>query len=60
MDCVRCDQKAHYKVLAPLCFNSVPVYFCPACFQSGIDAGAIAWLGDEAYGICADHEEHAA
>jgi hypothetical protein len=55
--CIRCQKNLSvYNVTAPICMDSITAPLCPSCFQSGIDAGEIVWLGDKPYGICSDCE----
>lgn len=58
--CIRCNASrrpsALYNVISPICMDSVRVQLCPSCFQAGIDAGEIVWLGQDPYGICAECE----
>lgn len=57
--CIRCQKMPSiYNVVAPLCMRSVTAPLCPRCFQEGIDAGEIVWLGAKPYGICADCMSH--
>lgn len=59
--CKRCHARsAVYTVVAPVCMNSMSTPLCPVCFQSGIDAKEIVWLGDTSYGICSECIEESA
>lgn len=58
MQCHRCRQhKAIYNVVAPACHIAHTVSLCPACFQEGIDANEIRWIGSKPFGFCVDHPE---
>ena len=57
MKCQRCrTNKAIYNVVSPVCHSSITTPLCPACFQEGIDAKEIIWIGSKPFGFCVDHD----